>query len=221
MSLCIVLRSSCCAWQCFGSVHDDLDDSGFHVSPGTRSLVAESVSLEELLEAQSPFEFHLNWRLKVAAMLSMAHLRYERTDWIQNSWEPQHVLFPKISASEFDHTAPCIISQFASIAGAPPTVQDADFCKLGILLLELAFGRRLETHKMWNDPNHPGRNPSDPIMRKGVAEEWAKDVRHAVPKEGFAHAVEWCLHQAPQPGAGAQWRTDFANNVAEPLRAYE
>lgn len=218
-SLCDVLQKQCGSWQCLGSIHDDVDDCSFHLLQGSRSVVNDAISLADALDPQTNILFPLVIRLRVAMVVAIAHLRYYETEWLQQSWSPSKVYFPRTNASKVNFDLPCVFADFATAQASPAYPSGLD--DLAIILLELAYGMSIELHVMWHDPQHPGRDPNDPLMRKAVACKWAEDLSLEIPGEGFAYAVQWCLHQAPRSSRAGSWRKDFADNVVAPLQAYK
>ncbi len=82
------------------------------------------------------------------------------------------------------------------------------FESLGIVLLELCFGRPIETHPC------RAQLGSDLL----AALEWLKDVAEEAGPE-YAEAVGWCLigGRTISAGRGDGWRTVMSDRVVKPL----
>lgn len=107
----------------------------------------------------------------------------------------------------------------ASIDNLTPTSdgrspRDETFWSLGVVLLELCFGKRLEAYDLWNTSF--ARNPLDPFQRLVIAQEWARDVELEADGD-YAEAVQWCLQRAPIDASRNEWRKEFVQSVIQPL----
>jgi hypothetical protein len=139
---------------------------------------------------------------------------------LKEYWTSEDVLFPTTQANmAVLHGEPYILAQVEPTKNsAQAATKDRSFSTLGIVLLELCFGYRLEDHKMWQNPGYaPLKN--DPIIRQTVACEWLDDVKGEA-GEDYANAVNWTLHQAPAVLKDEKWREEFAQNVVQPLQRY-
>ncbi len=115
---------------------------------------------------------------------------------------------------------PYVSTRFDSAGNTPSAQSNLSFLSLGIVLLELCFGQRFETHPLWQNPAY-ALLKSDASMRQSIACQWLKDVDGEA-GEDYAFAVNWTLRQAPLVVRGNKWREDFAQNVVQPLqRHYE
>lgn len=98
------------------------------------------------------------------------------------------------------------------------TQKDRSFSTLGVVLLELCFGHRLEEHRMFRNPAYAALK-ADPIIRQTVACEWLDDVQGEA-ADDYANAVAWTLKQSPAVLKDDKWREDFFQNVVQPLQRY-
>ena len=94
-------------------------------------------------------------------------------------------------------------------------MNDRNFYALGILLMELCFGHRLEDHPMRK--NYP---PTAEINAKyaldiEAARKWARGVGEEG-GEDYATAVKWCF-DVEVSDKHKDWRTEFIRNVVRPL----
>lgn len=90
---------------------------------------------------------------------------------------------------------PCILTRFDTVPNTQLNRKDRSFTTLGIVLLELRFGKRLEDHRLWLNPLYTP-DIADPMIRQTVACVWLEDV-HGEAGEDYARAVDWMLRQAP------------------------
>lgn len=114
---------------------------------------------------------------------------------------------------------PYVSTDFKDTATALETTAkktDRSFACLGIMLLELLFGARLDAHELWLRPGFDG-NQDTPLLRMMVAREWADQVEGEGGPE-YSAAVMWCLNESPTTLDGNQWRNDLADRVVLPLQ---
>jgi len=159
--------------------------------------------------------------MRLAAMLASAHLLYFCTHWVPDRWRLQDICFPREQqdASGVHVDMPFILANFQEPLGIQNQhmpAMDQGFVTLGIILLELCFGRPLETHEMWSKSNGV-LNPADPFHRQYVAAQWAKAIDLVIDGPEYTNAVEWCLREAPTENKDEKWRQEFAMNVLGPL----
>jgi hypothetical protein len=131
------------------------------------------------------------------------------------------VLFPTTNNNAIAtlHGEPYILAEMSPSSTTTSNPQkDRSFSTLGIVLLELCFGYRLEEHRMWLNPGYTALR-NDPIMRQTVACEWLDEVQGEA-GEDYATAVDWTLKQSPAVLRDDKWREEFAQNVVQPLQRY-
>jgi hypothetical protein len=92
--------------------------------------------------------------------------------------------------------------------------RECNFFSLGIVLLELCFGKRLEDHPLRR--KHPITNDADTSKAFDLmaAIQWSRGVCDEGGAD-YAAAVKWCF-----TGAGnvsKNWRTEMIRNVIRPL----
>ncbi|KAF2184167.1 hypothetical protein K469DRAFT_580827, partial [Zopfia rhizophila CBS 207.26] len=84
---------------------------------------------------------------------------------------------------------------------------------LGILLLELCFGRRLEDHPLRR--KHPtGDEQSKQAFDFMAALQWSKSVK-GEGGDDYTSAVKWCFIEGSN--ANQSWRSEIIKNVIRPL----
>jgi hypothetical protein len=206
---------------CLGTLCPTDDDHPYHFLPNHDSEPYDFVPLSSMLGPDARPFFELRPRMKLAAMLASAHLRYFCTPWIPDRWRLQDIFFPKDpqDTNKVHTDMPFILADFQRPSAINPQqmpTTDQGFVSLGITLLELCFGRPLEMHEMWSNANG-SLSLADPFHRQYVAGQWAKTIDHQIDGPEYANAVKWCLREAPTDGKDEKWREEFAMNVLGPL----
>lgn len=88
--------------------------------------------------------------------------------------------------------------------------------KLGVVLLELCFGKLLDEHANWQRPLFAAAR-RDPMVRHFIGCQWPNDVEGEA-GEKCANAVRYCLQQPPAGWQGDKWREEFVQSVVWPLQ---
>lgn len=202
----------------------DLDNDVFYSvdSAVGASPTSACVSLASLLEPTSNLKFSRMQRFRVALTLASSHLQLHSTPWLQEQWSAASVHLPVLTSdnsttilgepylSQHFHITPSTTST--------PSKPDRSFVSLGIVLLELCFGRRFDDCSFWSQPGF-ALLKDNPNMRLTMACQWLEDVEGDAGVD-YASAVEWTLRQAPVAAKDNNWRLDFAENVVQPLARY-
>lgn len=183
-------------------------------------------SLADVLQPNSVLKLGFAQRYSIALTLASAHLYLHRSFWLSPIWSCEDILFPVLSApggTTALHGEPYILAAFDSNGATTPRPRkDCSFSTLGIVLLELFFGVRFESHYLWQEPLYASSR-TDHTIRQIVACKWLDEVEDEAGEE-YSSAVSWTLRQVPRikDGKDDDWRADFAENVVQPLqRCYE
>ncbi|KAI7494076.1 hypothetical protein KC367_g8283 [Hortaea werneckii] len=218
--LCKTLTSAATTSTCFGYLHDVHDDVQYRIysDSGNEQGSQVSVSASTALESDFRPPFYRTLRYGLALKLAIAQLRFHSSPWMPRAWSLDEISLShgNSSAGTVDFETPHVT---ASMDNRTPTTsehssRDETFWSLGVVLLELCFGKRLETHDLWSSSF--ARNPQDPLQRLAVAQEWARDVELEADAD-FAEAVHWCLQKAPIDASRIEWRKEFVQYVIQPL----
>ncbi|GIZ44581.1 hypothetical protein CKM354_000777500 [Cercospora kikuchii] len=183
--------------------------------------IAATATLADILDPRSTLRLTRVERYGVALTLASSHLQLHSTPWLKQQWTSEDVCFPTSAngSAVTLHGEPYILTSLSNVANSSKQMtKDRSFSTLGIVLLELCFGRRLEDHPLWSNSLYAA-GKSDSIMRQAVAFEWLDDVQGEAGEE-YATAVTWTLRHVPGIVKDGSWRADFAKNVVQPLHRY-
>ncbi|KAK0616330.1 hypothetical protein B0T14DRAFT_245057 [Immersiella caudata] len=192
-----------------------------------------NIDLSSLFMGQSKSPLTRRQRYRLSLVLASSFVQLKDTSWIQGPWDKRTVHFPSTHKGQADLDSPFIISRFRGshqiasrlpTEGTTPNENDvAGIACLGILLLELCFGRPIEKH-----PSRlviPGGGEGEQIraaLDLIAALEWLKEVNDEAGAD-YTEAVEWCLAGCRTLSRdGGSWRKHMVERVVEPLeRCYK
>ncbi|CAO2648283.1 Nn.00g075500.m01.CDS01 [Neocucurbitaria sp. VM-36] len=217
VQLCQVLSGEA-GNDCMGLIRHDAEM--YHLHPFTkrkRSAKIVSLSLDQILSTD--FEGHLTRRQRYSVALllasSVAQLRF--TPWLRNGLTKNDILF--FPCEHDDCTVPYhepFIRQgflFDYSETDNDNTKDYNFYSLGILLLELCFGQRLEDHALRR--RYPaGTGESSEAFDLVAALKWLQGVSDEGGAD-YASAVKWCFTGAND--TDKSWRHEMIKNVIRPL----
>lgn len=206
-----------------GLLVDETQGEHYRVSSRPeQKIAADEISLSEILHKTHKPRLQRVQRLQIALKIASSHLQLHSTPWARRQWEATDVRFPQTSANPADiHLhRPFVSADFEAnppshASNKPPKASDRSFACLGIMLLELAFGTRLEEHELWQQLGP--QNSCIGVFRLMVAKQWADEVEGEAGPE-YAEAVLWCLNKSPTTLEGDEWRRDLASEVVLPLQ---
>lgn len=135
------------------------------VSPATPGI--------SLLDALGSEDLHRQKRCHIALALGSTQLQLHSSPWINWIWDSGSVLLPiTLCASDARtiHPDPYVLADFDAISSTSSPRMDLSFISLGIMLLELGFGKKFTENPLWQQ--FPGRE-KDPMTRTVVAQTWA------------------------------------------------
>ncbi|KAI9150656.1 hypothetical protein HJFPF1_10431 [Paramyrothecium foliicola] len=147
-------------------------------------------TLEEILAGQAKYGLTRKQRYRLSLTLASSLLQLLQTPWLSNSWSKTDIIFP----NEESNTRRVLLDQPHLNGCFKETQSKATKSKeslpypldlLGIVLLELCFGRRLEERLQPQNPVNHG-------YQLLAALEWQKEVE-AETGSMYAQAVAWCL----------------------------
>lgn len=200
------------------------DNEMFHlhsISKRKHRIQDRPITLDEILNSALPHKLSRRQRISVALLLASSVAQLQFGSWLDHGLTKYDVLFfPSESGALHgaDHE-PFICQGFPK---RDPTRQEKvlteyDFLSLGILLLELCFGKRLEDSifrtKQVNETNEVKK-----ALDMLAAHTWAKEVFDEMGTE-YNNAVKWCLgaNGARNRNRSHSWRGQYIKNVIRPL----
>ncbi|KAM0715319.1 hypothetical protein Q7P37_008817 [Cladosporium fusiforme] len=225
----IIIRNLCrtmaqCGMQqsaYLGMLVDEAQGGQYRVrSQPEQKIVADEISLFELLHPDHKPCLQRAQRLQIALKIASSHLQLHSTPWARRQWESADVRFPQTGTDPANILLdrPFVSADFEAtslpLTAQAPKASDRSFACLGIMLLELAFGKRLEDNDLWQQLGV--QNTKIALFRLMVAKQWADDVEGEQGSE-FSSAVMWCLNKSPTSLEGNEWRKDLASEVVLPL----
>ncbi|KAK8015887.1 hypothetical protein PG991_008775 [Apiospora marii] len=221
-SLCSTLAGARKPCNCLGYMQDD--DIRYYLYPDDSNGPRTSeVQLSQILcgEVQPPLTRKQRYRL--ALTLASSFVQLKDSPWMQTSWGKECVYFAR---GESDHVlfldSPYMNHNFSpSMPTAPEAVQKAGedvisgiIC-LGVILLELCFGRAIEHH-----PSRTKFPPGDEQTKSAfdliAAMQWMIEVNEEA-GENYTEAVEWCLLGCRTSPSDGSWRRTMVEKVVVPL----
>lgn len=182
----------------------------------------QSFNLTSVLQSDSSQSLLRVERLILAYSVACSFLQFFHTPWLPSQCTAKDIHLPiSIDTSRVLYRKAYFTCSFGSET-APTPLSDVAFAELAIILLELCFGRTLESHRSWaqfsgflaNVAPERRNSGSEAFVRKATACEWIRDVVYEADVDYYT-AVEWCLNRATLKSDN--WRLEFAHNVLAPL----
>lgn len=217
VKLCQILGNEECG-KCMGIIGQDGET--YHLHPFTkrkRPDDSDALTLDHILS--SNFEGRLNRRQRysISLLLASSVAQLQFTPWLRTGLTKEDVLFFPCENDVccVSYHEPFIRQGFPLDHAATSNTEanDCNFSSLGILLLELCFGQRLEDHPLRK--KYPaGTGDAKQAFNLMAALKWSQSV---VDEGGndYASAVKWCFTGASN--ANGSWREEIIKNVIRPL----
>lgn len=186
--------------------------------PLTKSTL-EHITLDEVLRVQGQKFLSRRQRYNIALAIASAYVQLHASPWILADWNRCDIYLLWDSGTSQFREQPRISRNIPSQPQSLGGKLDQSLVKLGIMLLELAFGQVLEQNPLrqqWPSSN----DEANVFLDKAAAEQWCE--RYA-PEEHphFEDPVMWCLRQPMTRTKRAHdddtWRKDLFSNVVHPL----
>ncbi|KAF2819670.1 hypothetical protein CC86DRAFT_306879, partial [Ophiobolus disseminans] len=205
--------------SCMGVVsHEDLL---YHLHPLRKrqeNTLPTPVTLDHILSRHYEGDVSLRQRITIATLLASAVVQLTFTPWLRNRLKKSDIIFfqDPNAGTDLQLDEPFICQAFDNIntSEAAPGAKELNFFSLGVLLVELCFGKRLEDSRIRQD--HPvGDAESKKVYDLVAALKWSHSVGENA-GEDYARAVGWCFTSGGV--VGKSWRSDVSVNVVQPLR---
>lgn len=218
IDLCQILRAQQHG-NCIGVIgHDDetyhLHPSAKRVPPGDNDVL----TLDRVLSRQSTSRLTRRQRYSIALLIASSVAQLHASSWLNTPLTKEDVLLLPCAGDDSTDLRchePFIRQGFPLNTATPESDKDdRNFTSLGIILLELCFGERLEDNPLRT--RYPAVTQDiKQALDLQAAMQWAPSVQ----EEGgddYASAVRWCFLPSVQHTKGS-WRLEIIKNVIRPL----
>jgi hypothetical protein len=196
------------------------DDVSYHIHPFVQRKLSGRpvrVNLDHALSDAWTAIVSRPQRFKIAHLVASAVAQLTFTPWLRTKLEKNGIVFfLGDNATTSGHLDEPFIYQVFHNTNATQTPSDAsDFTInfLGVLLVELCFGERLENCRM-RKKHPPGDAETKLYIDLRAAKEWSRSVPGEA-GEDYTNAVQWCLDSTGD--VGKNWRNDIHCNIIQPL----
>ncbi|KAF1950557.1 hypothetical protein CC80DRAFT_426743 [Byssothecium circinans] len=215
VELCQLLCDLDCS-TCMGVIGHD--DEEYHLHPfRKRKEPSQDSTLTLGFILSRDFEGSLSRRQRyfIALLLASSVAQLQFTPWLRMGLTKEDVMFFSADGHhDIAFSEPFIRQGFCEQdTSVINEAKECNFFSLGILLLELCFGKRLEDHPVRR--NYPaGDAESKQAFDLMAAIQWSRSVSDEG-GDDYATAVRWCFTGAGD--ASKNWRTEIIKNVVRPL----
>ncbi|KAK7757460.1 hypothetical protein SLS62_000475 [Diatrype stigma] len=176
----------------------------------------DSVTLEQILQGQVSKPPNRRQRLALSFILSSSFLQLLNTPWLTISWAKSDIIFMKSPKEPATYMLdrPHLDRNLAVKDGQSQSDEDItkSLRQLGIVLLELCFGKLLEDQPCRKGLPHIDDDKVKFALDVTAALDWLQDVEGEAGPD-YASAVKWCL-VATRP---SRWRQEMLRKVVKPL----
>jgi hypothetical protein len=206
--------------ECMGTINHD--QGRFHIHPIAEERLDFGSDPTTLGQFLSWNELSRRQHYLVALLVASSVGQLQFTPWLRTGLCKDDTVFfkPICNSPILPCGEPSIRQGFldshpqSSSLGSPAA--DRNFYFLGILLLELCFGRRLQDHPLREKNLATADAETEHAFDIVAALKWSTSVS----EEGgddYATAVTWCF--TGTAGQKRDWRKQFVRNVVRPLEA--
>lgn len=214
LQLCQLLGDPECS-NCMGVIGHD--DETYHLHPFNKRKEPDegtALTLNYILSLDFEGTLSRRQRYSVALLLASSVAQLQFTPWLRTGLTKEDILFFPNEDQDIPFSEPFIQQGFSiEDASYSAKARECNFFSLGILLLELCFGKRLE-----DQPQRRKHSTNDADSKQAfdqmVALQWSRGVADEG-GEDYAAAVKWCFTGAGD--ASKNWRTEIIKNVIRPL----
>jgi hypothetical protein len=216
--LCQLLGDGKCG-QCIGVIGQEDEVFHLHSIHTKRQIVANAtITLDQILSNNLEGHLSRRQRYSIALLIASTVGQLQSTPWIRSGLCKEDIFFFPSDGdkSMLPYGEPFIRQGFPHdhTSLASNSAEHCNFYSLGILLLELCFGRRLQ-----DSPLRKKYPPTtDTVTENAFDVMAALDWSRMVSDEGgddYASAVKWCFTSATE--RDQNWRGELVRNVVRPL----
>ncbi|KAI0097000.1 hypothetical protein GGR51DRAFT_566791 [Nemania sp. FL0031] len=194
------------------------DDIRYRLTPKQRPAIHTIICLSEILSDAAPF-LTRRQRFRLSVEIASSFVQLEDTAWPHISLGKDSVYLSRTGdENTLRLESPLIVQSFAS--RSPTTSQEprdhiSSLASLGILLLELCFGRSIDQHpSRLRYPN--GDKQTNAAFDLVTALEWVRDVNDDAGGD-YYEAIEWCLYGCRILPTDRGWKKLMVEKVVVPL----
>ncbi|CAN9281410.1 unnamed protein product [Alternaria alternata] len=219
IELCQRLGDQHCG-VCIGIIGHD--DEAFHLHPinqkrqGSRN---DSITLDHILSRNCERPLSRRQRYLIAFLVASSVAQLQSTPWLRTGLCKEDIIFFPSNDADSDvlpYGEPFVRQGFSHnhTHFSNDSTDECNFYSLGIILLELCFGCRLEDHV--SHKKHPStmdattKNALD--VMAGL--KWSRNVNDEG-GEDYATAVKWCFTGVTD--REKNWRSGIVKHVVQPL----
>ena len=223
--LCSALTNSVSDVHCFGGLRDGEECYQFHPRNHAKpNNAAELLPLKALLEEHPETRLHRRQRYDLAYAVALANVQLYATPWLSKYLGKNSIVFSRTltTTRPITDNQPLLVQDFSNVSEAPKNIDKNEFLtKLGIILLELCFGKTIESSSSMNAVKSELGLPAglhSPLLDRLAALEWSQQVLDETGPQ-YAAAVDWCL-KVGQASIETEdgWQFKAYENVVLPLQ---
>jgi hypothetical protein len=177
-------------------------------------------TLAQILSQGKPARLSRKQRYNVALDLASSFVQLMSTPWITTSLNKEAIEFFQTTGGT-QLGPPLVARRFEpeeeDAAAQSTGINTAAINALGVLLLELCFGKPIEEHAFRESLGNGGYNPNVAAAFDLMAAlQWQTEVVGEAGSD-YSDAVEWCLRGCHMSSSDASWRKEMMQKVITPL----
>ncbi|KAK3390305.1 hypothetical protein B0H63DRAFT_538556 [Podospora didyma] len=226
LSLCLSLQQKIDDQKCCGYLTEDVEGCRYYVPTVSGDPFASfppSLAHDQILKGAN---ITRKQRYLLSLILAPSFVQLLDTPWMHVTWKKADIFFLQDASSpnrfglDQPHLSHCESLDKPPETGNVPNLRSLgqSLDQLGIVLLELCFGKALEDQacrKQWGGGRYDTERSGFDTL---AAREWMDEVEGEAGLEYF-EAVSWCLRG--RITREQQWRHDMLRCVVEPLQRYQ
>jgi hypothetical protein len=185
------------------------------------SSTLDKISLDKMLHAGPGEGLSRRQRFSTAHLIASSMFELHSTPWLESSWTKTDIVFFRDTTNPGGNMCerPYLRRHISPQSNEPSDgTRDLISESLGVLLLELCYGTRLEEFSIYKTfpirpekPNHSFRLRIATALCENVADEAGPEMQAA---------IKWCLKNRRSDIDEHKWRKEFFGVVVLPLYNY-
>ncbi|USP81802.1 hypothetical protein yc1106_09076 [Curvularia clavata] len=200
------------------------DDEAFHLHPVNRKSQGsrtDPITLDHLLSRNCENPLSRRQRYLIALLVASSVAQLQSTPWLRTGLCKEDVIFFPSNDDDTDvlpYGEPFIRQGFSSNHAhvSNDSTEECNFYSLGIILLELCFGSRLEDYASYKKQPPAADRTTRNALNVMAALKWSRSVS-GEGGEDYATAVKWCFTGVTD--REKNWRSEIVKNVVRPLES--